>query len=57
MADELAGLSHEELRSVVAETKDTYDKMRKYSLQLEQKHTRSVTREKRILIDHQKQVL
>ena len=57
MSEELEGLSHEELRAQVHSFKDTYDKMRKYSLQLEQKHQRSVTREKRILVDHQKQVL
>lgn len=52
IADEIEGLSHEELRSTVSHFKDTYDKMRKYSLQLEQKYTRSVTREKRIIEDH-----
>ena len=55
--EEVADMSHEELRAYVAKYKDTYDKMRKYSLQLQQKHQRSVTREKRIVVDHQKQVL
>ena len=32
--DEVASMSHEELRAYVAKYKDTYDKMRKYSLQL-----------------------
>ena len=31
--------------------------MRKFQFQLYQKHQRSVTREKRIVVDHQKQVL
>ena len=57
MAEELEGLSHEELRAAVYKQKDSYDNTRKYMLQLEQKHTRSVTREKRIIVDHQKQVL
>ena len=30
--DEVANMSHEELRAYVAKYKDTYDKMRKYSL-------------------------
>ena len=41
----------------MADYKQTYDNTRKYALQLEQKYQRSVTREKRILQDHQKQVL
>lgn len=57
MAEEVAHMTHEELRAYVSKFKDTYDKTRKYSLQLEQKHQRSVTREKRIIVDHQKQVL
>jgi hypothetical protein len=35
MADEVEGLSYEELRTQVAQYKDIYDKTRKYSLQLE----------------------
>ena len=54
---EVENMTHEELRAHVAKIKDTYDKMRKYSYQLEQKHQRSVTREKRIVVDHQKQIL
>ena len=50
-------MSLEQLRSLVADYKQTYDNTRKYALQLEQKYQRSVTREKRILQDHQKQVL
>ena len=34
MADEVIGMTHEELRSHVAKYRDTYDKMRKYSFQL-----------------------
>jgi len=52
MAKELNGLSFEELRSHIAKYKDTYDKTRKYALQMEQKYQRSVTREKRIVTDH-----
>lgn len=52
MAEEVKGLSYEELRAQVAQYKDIYDKTRKYSLQLEQKHQRSITREKRIIVDH-----
>ena len=57
MAEEVAHLTHEQLRAHIAQYKDTYDKTRKYALQLTQKHQRSVTREKRILVDHQKQIL
>ena len=53
----LEELSLDELRSLVANYKQTYDDTRKYALQLKQKYERSVTREKRILQDHQKQVL
>jgi len=35
MAEEVDGMTHEELRAHVAEFKDTYDKMRKYSFQLD----------------------
>ena len=52
MAEEVAHLTHEQLRAHIAQYKDTYDKTRKYALQLTQKHQRSVTREKRILVDH-----
>lgn len=48
---DLTNISHEELRTLVATYKDTYDKTRKYALQMEQKHTRSVTREKRLVLD------
>lgn len=57
MAEEVMHLSHEELRATISKLKDTYDNTRKYSLQMDQKHQRSVTREKRILVDHQKSVL
>ena len=57
MAEEVVGMTHEELRAHVAKCRDTYDKMRKYSFQLQQKSQRSETRYKRIIADHQKQVL
>jgi len=35
MEEEIMGMTHEELRTHVAKFRDTYDKMRKYSFQLQ----------------------
>ena len=45
------------MRAHIVQLKEHYDKMRKYRIQLDQKHQRSVTREGRIVVDQQKQVL
>ena len=57
MQEELDQMSNGELREHIVQLKEHYDKMRKYKIQLEQKHQRSATREKRIVVDQQKQVL
>ena len=57
MQEELDQMSNSELRAHIVQLKEHYDKMRKYRIQLDQKHQRSVTREGRIVVDQQKQVL
>ena len=57
MQEEVEEMSNGELREQIVQLKEHYDKIRKYKIQLEQKHQRSVTREKRIVQDQQKQVL
>jgi hypothetical protein len=49
MADVLDEKTNEELLLDVMKLKEVYDKMRKYSKQLDMKHERSVNREQRLI--------
>ena len=57
MADVLDEKTNEELLMDVVKLKEVYDKMKKYSLSMDLKLDRSINREKRLLLDHQKQVM
>ena len=57
MADVLDEKTNDELILDIVKLKEVYDKMKTYSLQLDLKLDRSINREKRLQVDHQKQVM